>query len=198
MAGEADNQAELLKQKIKQCLESIPDHQAMQFQHRESKEFSRWLESSRKWLRFAGPVCAYEHERFQALQFRYNPTVWFSGADFSQENYSKYRADLETAGTLLESALENLELGIVPSQADLPAPQVQITNLQTLNVALQHVTLTQLMEHALREAESKTQDPAEKQTLRQKWADLTQNQTFASVVGSTLGEVLKGVIGVWH
>jgi hypothetical protein len=33
MAGEADNQAELLKQKIKQCLESIPDHQAMQFQH---------------------------------------------------------------------------------------------------------------------------------------------------------------------
>jgi hypothetical protein len=100
----------MIIEKLRECQNEIPELQAKKVDVIRTAEFSRWKDKVNKWLKQGGARTSDEQARFDGLTFVVFRQRLFRGFDSDDQRH--YLEDLGRARYIIDSAIENLELGM--------------------------------------------------------------------------------------
>ncbi len=203
----------LLVQKLKEFHVDVPNIKAHGVSSIETAEFQAWQEKITKWLKLACPHTATELQAFGELHFHF-PRLRRRGEGSDSTDQERYERDCDRVASLLESAIENLEMDLIPggvireqpspSRArPIPCPEgIHIGQAETVVLGDRNVvtiadsiTISDFMNALEREIRTKVTNPVEQQGLIDKVKALSGNPTFAQILGQTLGQFLRTTFG---
>jgi hypothetical protein len=162
---------ELEIQKLQEVRDEIPGIKEREVTYKETAEFSAWRAKGIKWLKLGLPFTKDELYSFQVFEFAV-PRVREDAYDYDEDDQLEYERDCDRAAYLLDSAIENLQMGLVP---DPP--------------------VSELLKALEKEIEAKVTDANEKRGLRQKLKELSENPAAVTVMGQGVGELLRRAFG---
>ena len=199
--------SERLTQKLGEVRNQIPAIKNHGVKFSNTAEFEVWKNGVIKWLKLGLPNTSDEVQRFQSMDFGYYDDFH---ADQDQQQYEK---DCDITTHLLDSAIENIEEGLVPgasehtktagrTKRDSKYGGVNITKAETVvmgdsNIVsiVDSITISGLLEILEKEIQAKVTDPDQKTGLIQSLKALSTNPTFTTILSQTLGQVLRGASG---
>jgi len=111
----------------------------------------------------------------------------FSDAEYTKISVLDYRTKLNSLIMALHGKFFNDE---PPPFSG--APGVVVSQLQQQSQSMQ-MQVKELIHALIKEVEEKIEDSEEKKSILKSLKDLTTNETFASVTGAAIGEILKRV-----
>ncbi|MFI5352391.1 MAG: hypothetical protein ACHQZS_05440 [Candidatus Binatales bacterium] len=193
-------------ERLNRALARVPEYRAKGVSFTDTPEFSNWIEEDvSKWLKAGGPHCADQLDRLHRTHFS-SMVISLRGPRFTSADQEAYDQGMGATAGLLESAIENLELGLAhePPASSRRAPgeggakfgAITIDRAESVVVGDKNVlhitklTVGQLLIALEREIETRIPEP-ERRGLVQRLKDLTQNPSFASILATTAGELLR-------
>lgn len=205
--------SELTIQKLKEVQVDIREIKKKGVNFRDTTEFCAWRDKATKWLKLGLPYSQGELDMLNSLGFAVRRMGMGDGYDYDdQEQWDK---DCDRALHLLGSAIENIELGLVPEKSSEPigegqrrrtsrdasggvqigqASTVVLGNSNTVSI-VDSITVGNLLEALEKEIQAKVADPKEKEGLLQKLRGVSANPSIAQVVGQSLGHLLRTISG---
>jgi len=198
--------------KLKEIRDGLPEIRKKGVMFRRTAEFRIWNDTVIKWLSLGLPNTQEELKKVKFLDFAVS-RVRMGSEDYDYEDQQEYEKDCEHTIYLISSAIENLEMGLVPGEpkaAETPrrerAPSkyggVSIAQAGTVvmgdsNVVsiVDSITISDFLNVLEKEIEAKVVDAEQRKSLLQKVKELSQNPTFTTVLGQTLGQVLRAAFG---
>ncbi len=202
---------DLVIQKLKEVRDRIPEVKAQGVMFRDTAEFSEWRDTGTKWLKLGLPNTSAELEKFlYVLEFAV-ARVREGPDDYDEEDEEAYANDCDRAVSIVNSAIENLEMELVteppkvevkggrerPKYRDVTISEVDTVVLGDRNVVsiVDSITISDFLNILDREVEANVADPDQKRGLRQKVKELLENPAFNTILGMTVGTVLRGTFG---
>ncbi len=179
----------------------------------QTAEFQVWKEKVMKWLRLGLPHTEYE---LQSIKRLFASLYVTDDEDDDGEDRRQYEKDCDLAAHLLESAVENLKLGLMPgipekkigpsspkeSRATRRVDGVSIGQAGTVVLGNRNVvtiadsiTISDFMNALEREIRTKVTNPVEQRGLIDRVKALSGNPTVAQILGQTLGQFLRTTFG---
>ena len=201
---------ELVIQKLQEVRDKIPEMKPKGVMFRGTAEFSAWRNAGAKWLKLGLPHTRDELEQFQyvldfaVLRVREGPD------DYDYEDQEAYEKDCELAVSILNSAIENLQIELVTESPRAEAtqkrerehPKYGVGQAETVimgegNIVniVDTITVSDFLNVLEREIEAKVADAEEKKGLRQRLKEISQNPAANTVMGQALGALLRGAFG---
>ena len=111
--------------KLPEVKTQIPGIKAKGVPHRQSVEFRAWQEKGIKWLKLGLPHTSFELQQFGDLHFRILRMRAYGESGYDHDDHEQYVKDCGRAVTILESAIENIEMDLVPEAPDEPQPRTK-------------------------------------------------------------------------
>ena len=183
---------DLIVSRLRELRSRIDDREKQGISARDTPEFKVWKSNVEKWLDMDRLATGREHTRFEGLYFRVL-RVGANGFGYDSEDRKKYTTDLVMARSYIDSAVENLELGLKTEQprrqpaASRPDINIHMTQTQTLS----NTTVLGVFESVKRHVEELPDSPEKKSSL-QKLSEITANPLFNTIAGTVLAALIKG------
>ena len=202
----------LVIQKLKEFRDKIPEIKEKEVTYHTTAEFDAWRAKGIKWLKLGLPFTKDELVAFERLYFAVR-RVREGPYDYDQEDQQEYEEDCDRAADLINSAVENIEMGLIPEAAGQVEPprrgrgsarygEVSIAQAGTVimgdeNVVsiVDSITISDFLNALEKEIEAKVADPDEKKGLLQKIKAISENPITNTVIGQTVGAVIRGYFG---
>ena len=137
----------------------------------------------------------------------------YGESGYDHDDHEQYVKDCGRAVTILESAIENIEMDLVPEAPDEPQPRtkktggskfggVSIAQVGTVVMGdknifakIDSINVFDFLKILEKEVQEKVQDPQQKATLLQKVRDISQNPAMNTILGQTIGQILRRMMG---
>ena len=193
-------------QKLEECLAGIPDTKKRGVSFVEAAEFQAWKESITKWLKLGCPHTQDQLATFKSLSFHVL-RLRRRGETHDTADQERYEKDCDHTVYLLKSAIENLQLDLIPqSEARYhPVSSVEGVSIgQAGTVVLgdgnvvahvDSITISDFMNALEGEINAKVTDESKRRGLIQTLRTLSNNPTVAQIFGQTLGQFLRSTFG---
>ena len=203
---------DLVIAKLKQIQETIPEIRKKGVGFRRTADFTIWKETGIKWLKLGLPHTQDELQRFKWLGFAV-ARVRMGPDDYDRRDQAEYEKDCDHAIHLFTSAIENLEMGLVPeapkpaeveSRGRKPSKYGGVSIAQAGTVVMgdsnivsivDSITISDFLNLLEKEIETKIVDRDQRKSLIQRLKELSENPTVTTVLGQTLGQVLRSAFG---
>jgi hypothetical protein len=198
--------------RLKKLLADIPGLKSKGSRQRDSVEFRKWRESTEKWLNAGGPSTAEQLERIKGLDFASLQMRGFGEEEYlpEDEDAEEYIKDLENAEIFIESAIENLELKLIPRERKQTTDddagkskygkmtinqpgQVFVGDSNTVN--FQNLSLRDIFISLEKEIENKVSDQNEKRKLLDRLKELVNSPLINTLLSQTIGAIFKSQAG---
>ena len=128
--------------------------------------------------------------------------------DYDYQDQEEYEKDCDRAASILNSAIENLEMELEPPKEEATQkrgrerPQYGVGRAETVimgegNIVniVDTITISDFLNVLEKEIEAKVTDAEQKQGLLQKIKEISQNPAANTVMGQALGAMLRGAFG---
>ena len=214
---ERRSKMDMVIQRLRQLQEEIPALKAEGVNYRQTAEFSRWRDGLGKWLQLGLPYTQREQGKIQSLSYcvvRIRLKTRTRGGGYDQDDEAAYQRDLDRAHNLIDSAIENVELDLVPEQPKAPAEpkrgrkreeprSVSVGEARTVIVGdsniisiIDTITVSDFLSSVRKEIDTKVDDEDKKRGLLQKFKEVSEHPMVTTILGQTLGDVLRRHFGV--
>ena len=201
-------------QKLEECLAGIPDTKKRGVSFVEAAEFQAWKESITKWLKLGCPHTQDQLATFKSLSFHVL-RLRRRGETHDAADQERYEKDCDHTVYLLKSAIENLQLDLIPQSEAQDHPVSATRELRSVtregvnigqagtvilgdgNVVanVDSITISDFMNALEREINAKVTDKSKRHGLIQTLRTLSSNPTVAQIFGQTLGQFLRSAFG---
>lgn len=199
---------EQVVQRLKEVKAKIPEIRSKEVEYRDSPEFDEWKEKVIKWLKLGGPHTSSELAQFKELTFESIGVAAFDEDEYFEEDQDQYEYDCDRAVAILKSAIENIRENLVPETAAEPKFRAKVggSNFGEVNIAqagtvvmgdknivtkIDSITVFDFLKMLENEIQEKVQNPRQKTTLLEKIKEFSKNPTVTTVLGQTLGQILR-------
>lgn len=202
---------ELVIQKLKEVRDKIPEIKAQGLPFRDTVGFSDWRDTGTKWLKQGGAYTKAELWKFEHVLHFAVSRVREGPDDYDYEDQEEYEKDCDRAASILNSAIENLEMELEPPKEEARKAErgprskyggVTITEVDTVVIGEGNVlnidksiTISDFLNVLEKEIEAKVTDAEQKKGLLQKLKEISQNPAANTVMGQALGAILRGAFG---
>ena len=202
---------ELIIGKLKDYQSQIPDLKNNQVSQVRGSRFKNWHSSLVKWLKLGLPhtqseLAEIQHKHFLVSRARMGPN------DYDSKDRTEYDNQLEITDHLINSAIENIEMGIVPDRQSEPENikkgrgskygGVNINRADTILMgdhnfvnAVQTITISEFLTVLQNQIEKTVADSEQKKGILQKLKEISENPTVTTIFDQTLGQILKSTFG---
>ena len=201
--------------KLEEVKSQIPGIKAKGVEHRRSADFHAWKEKGIKWLKLGQPHTSHELKQFENLVFmNFRVRAWGEGDGYDDDDEDQYEKDCDLAINILDSAIENIEGDLVPGDREKQPPSRQKrgegSKFGGVNIAqagtvvmgdknivakIDSITVSDFLKVLEKEIQEKVQDPQHKTTVLQKVKAISQNPAVNTVLGQTIGQILRSMSG---
>ena len=202
---------ELVIRKLKEYQSQITELKKSHVSERWASRFENWHSSLIKWLKLGLPHTQSELEEIQHKSYEV-PRGHLGRDDYDSDDQREYRNDLEKTDHLISSAIENIEIGLVPDKPNEPEEikkgrgskygGVNINRANTILMgdhnfvsAVQSVTISEFLEVLQNQIEKNVGDSEQKKGILQKLKEISENPTVTTILDQTLGQILKSTFG---
>lgn len=177
-------------------------------------EFSAWEDKVMKWLAAGHPYTASEQRSFRSVAFRSLASASRMAVDDwecqAKDDYIKY---CDRTISILESAIENIQLGLITEDADSKPKKVERQNASSgryeTNISradtivlgdgniinrIDSITVTDFLNTLERQMSGKDTSSDEVKGIFQRIRELSKNPSFANVLGQTVGQFIRRIM----
>ncbi len=173
-------------------------------------QFDTWHNNLVKWLKVGLPHTKME---LDDIEYRIYSVVRFGSPGYDSDDETEYQRDLEITHNLIDSAIENIELDLVPEQPKEPAEpkrgrkreeprSVSVGEAGTVIVGdsniisiIDTITVSDFLSSVKKEIETKVDDEDKKRGLLQKFKEVSEHPMITTILCQTLGDVLRRYFG---
>ena len=160
-----------------------------------------------KWLKAAGSHASDELSQFNQLQF-YAGVAF--GTGYNPQDQKIFTRDCDRTVNIIESAIENLSIGLKMDTARPPAKKNQGRTIGSVTIGqagsvvmgdrnvvamINQLTVSDFLKILEEKVESSEIEPAERKTLLQKLKEFSENPMLNMFLGQTLAQFLKSQLG---
>jgi len=200
-------------ERLKELKDQIPGIKSKGVEYLDSAEFKAWRDKVVKWLKLGFPHTHDEHEKFTDLHFQIFRMRGFGEERYDYDDLETYKHDCDLAVTILDSAIENIEMDLVPEtpqESNTGKKRSSGSKFGGVNIAqagtvvmgdknivakIDSITVSDFLKVLESQIQEQVQDPQQKATLLQKIEDISRNPAANTVLGQTLGHILRVLMG---
>jgi hypothetical protein len=202
---------ELIIGKLKDYQSQITELKKRDVSDRWGAQFENWHSSLLKWLKLGLPHTQSELAEIQRKSYMV-PRGHMGSDDYDSDDDREYKNDLEKTDHLINSAIENIEIGLIPDRPNEPENVkrgrgskyggVNINRADTILMgdhnlvnAVNSVTISDFLTVLQSQIEKKVAGSEQKKGILQKLKDISENPTVTTILDQTVGQILKSTFG---
>ena len=181
-------------------------------EYRDDTEFSAWKDKGIKWLKLGGQHTSHEFNQFKGLMFMSFTVRPFGTDRYYHEDQQEYEKDCNRAIAILNSAIENIEMDLIPETptehrgraktggsefggVNIAQAGTVVMGDKNIVAKIDSITVSDFLKVIEKEIHEKVQEPQQKTTLLQKVKDISQNPAVNTGLGQTIGQILRSMSG---